>query len=181
MRRSQLQLFKNETKAYGGDLLKTRKGRRGPRPLDSKNSMHLVLRSSHAKGEWSFRVQKNSKKISFILRKFATKYGVKILSVANVGNHLHLHIQLTNRFGYKPFIRAVTSAIAMAITGISRWKKLDIQFWDLRPYTRVILGRNAWMILTKYIRLNQLEGMGYTREAAKSVMRWPDLAAVNTG
>ncbi len=172
----QTQLFKNEPKSYGGDLLKTRKGRRGPRPLDTKNSMHLVLRSSHAKGRWSFRAGGNSRKISLILRKFALKYGVKLLSVANVGNHLHLHIQLGNRYGYKPFIRATTAAIAMAITGMSRWKKLEIKFWDLRPYTRVVIGRKAWLILTKYIRINQLEGMGYTRETAQAVMQWPHMA-----
>lgn len=177
LKNSQIKLFKDEPKAYGGDLLKSRKGRRSGRPLDTKNSMHLVMRSSHAKGRWSFRVSENSKKVSKILRKFGTKYGVKVLSVANVGNHLHLHIQLGNRFGYKPFIRAITSAIAMAITGMSRWNKLEIKFWDLRPFTRVVIGRKAWEYLTKYIRVNQLEGMGYSRAAAKDVMRlYPEMA-----
>ncbi len=175
----QTKLFKDEPKAYGGDLLKKRKGRRGPRPLDTKNSMHLVLRSTHAKGVWSFRSSGNSKKISLIMRKFALKYGVKIFSVANVGNHLHLHIQLGSRYGYKPFIRATTAAIAMAITGVSRWKKLDIKFWDLRPYSRVVMGRKAWLILTKYIRVNQLEGMGHTRETAQAVMQWPHMARLS--
>lgn len=172
----QIKLFKDEPKAYGGDLLKTRKGRKRGRPLDTKNSMHMVLRSSQAKGPWSFRAGGNSRKIAQILRRFGSKYSVKILSVANVGNHLHLHLQLGHRYGYKPFIRAVTAAIAMAITGISRWNKLKIKFWDLRPFSRVVIGRRAWQYLTKYIRLNQLEGMGYSREAAKDVMRDPDMA-----
>lgn len=171
--RGQLKLLKNEPKAYGGELLKKRKGRSGPRPLDTKNSMHVVLRSSYAKGGWSFRVGENPKKVDRILKKFSVKYGVRILSVANVGNHLHLHIQLGTRFGYKPFIRAVTAAIAMAITGMSRWKNLKIKFWDLRPYTRVVVGREAWRHLTKYIRLNQLEGMGYARDVAKIVLNGP--------
>ncbi len=174
----QFALLKNEPKEYGGTLLRTRKGRRGPRPLDTKNSMHLVLRSSQAKGAWSFRRRENAKKISQILRKFAHKNGVRIHSIANVGNHLHIHLQLGNRFGFKPFIRAVTAAIAMAITGASRWKKTGIKFWDLRPYTRVVIGRQAWLALTKYIRLNQLEGMGFDRETAKAVMKWPDMARV---
>lgn len=180
MSRQQLKLFKNEPKAYGGSLLKKRKGRRGPRPLDTKNTMHLVLRSSHAKAGWSFRVGENPKKGSTILRKFARKYGVQLLAVANVGNHIHIHMKLGNRFGYKPFIRAVTSAIAMAITGMSRWKKLDLKFWDLRPYTRVMLGREAWLHLTKYIRVNQLEGMGYTRETAKIVMSYPGMGRLSS-
>lgn len=175
----QTKFFKDEPKSYGGELLKKRKGRRGARPLDTKNSMHLVMRSRHAKGPWSFKRSENSRKISLILRKFAVKYGVRILSVANVGNHLHLHIQLTTRFGYKPFIRAITAAIAMAITEMSRWNKLKIKFWDLRPFTRVVIGRKAWMILTKYIRVNQLEGMGYSRETAKAVMAWPEMAKLS--
>lgn len=179
-RRQQLKLFQTEPKAYGGTLLKKRKGRQGPRPLDTKNTMHLVLRSSHAKEGWSFRVGDNPKKVSFILRKFARKYGVQLLAVANVGNHVHIHMKLGNRFGYKPFIRAVTAAIAMAITGMSRWKRLKIKFWDLRPYTRVVLGREAWTHLTNYIRLNQLEGMGYTRETAKIVMSLPGMKGLSS-
>ncbi len=175
----QLKLFNDEPKAYGGDLLKKRKGRRGPRPLDTKNSMHLVLRSNHARGHWSFRVGDNPRKIAKILKRFAQKYGVRILSVANAGNHLHLHIQLGHRYGYKPFIRATTAAIAMAITGMSRWKKLDLRFWDQRPYSRVVIGRHAWAHLTKYIRVNQLEGMGYPRATAKAVMSWADMATLS--
>lgn len=171
--RGQFKLFKDEPKAYGGELFKKRKGRRGPRPLDTKNSMHLVLRSSHAKGGWSFRAGDNPKKVERILKKFSAKYAVRVLSVANVGNHLHLHIRLGNRYGYKPFIRAVTAAVAMAITGMSRWKKVKIKFWDLRPYTRVVLGKQAWVHLTKYIRLNQMEGMGYARDVAKIVINGP--------
>ncbi len=142
--------------------------------------MHLVLRSSHAKAGWSFRVGDNPKKVSSILKKFAKKYGVQLLAVANVGNHIHIHMKLGNRFGYKPFIRAVTAAIAMAITGVSRWKKIDLKFWDLRPYTRVVVGREAWIRLTKYVRVNQLEGMGYSREVAKIVIGYPGMEKLSS-
>lgn len=142
--------------------------------------MHLVLRSSHAKAGWSFRVGDNPKKVSSILKKFAKKYGVQLLAVANVGNHIHIHMKLGNRFGYKPFIRAVTAAIAMAITGVSRWKKIDLKFWDLRPYTRVVIGREAWIRLTKYVRVNQLEGMGYSREVAKIVIGYPGMEKLSS-
>ncbi|MEW6056181.1 MAG: hypothetical protein AB1540_06175 [Bdellovibrionota bacterium] len=85
--------------------------------------MHLVLRSSKATKEWSFTRPKHAAKIKHLTSKFAAKYGVKVYSVANVGNHLHFHLKLSNRFTYKPFIRALTSAIAMAVTGTSRWKR----------------------------------------------------------
>jgi REP element-mobilizing transposase RayT len=163
----QLNMFKKSHRAYGGELLKTRKGRSTGRPLDTKNSMHLVLRSSKAKNEWSFKTPGNRKKITAIVNKFSAKYGVKILSLANVGNHLHFHIRLSNRFGYHPFIRAVTAAIVMAVTGASRWRKGPKKFWDHRPFTRVVFGQRGFLAMNDYIQINQLEGLGVDRCQAR--------------
>ena len=108
------------TKSYGGKLLNTRKGRRCGRPLATRQSMHFVLRSSKAKGVLSFKYKNNPQRIKSIIAKFSHKYGIMVYSLANVGNHLHMHIKLGPRGGYKPFIRAVTSAIAMAVTGAGK-------------------------------------------------------------
>jgi len=118
--KNQLDLFKKGTDRYGGSLQTTRKGRAHGRPVSTKHSMHFVLRSTKARGEWSF--LRHKKAIAEILKRFAEKNGVLIESFANVGNHLHLHLKLSNRNAYKPFIRAVTSAIMMKVTGVSRWK-----------------------------------------------------------
>ncbi len=120
----QSEFFKKQKSAYGGDLLTTRKARARPRPLCTRNTMHLVLRSTKAKGEWSFKKPSNERKIEALLKKFSLRYGVKVISLANVGNHLHFQIKLSNRFTYRPFIRALTASIAMAVTGSSRWKPL---------------------------------------------------------
>ncbi|MGE4131765.1 MAG: transposase [Bdellovibrionales bacterium] len=88
--------------------------------------MHLVLRSSLARGRWSFLRPHNKQKIQSLVEKFAKRYGVRILSLANVGNHLHFHIQLTSRLMYKPFIRALTASIAMAVTGVNRWTRQKV-------------------------------------------------------
>lgn len=168
----QLDLLKKESKAYGGELMKKRKGRLGPRPLATKHTMHLVLRSSKAKGDWSFRKHKN--KINQLVDKFARKYGVQIFSMANVWSHLHLQIKLSNRHTYRAFIRALTAAIAMAVTGASRWKPmkklLKGKFWDYRPFTRVVIGLRAFLSLEDYIAVNQLEGQGYDRDHARLVV-----------
>jgi REP element-mobilizing transposase RayT len=141
--------------------------------------MHLVLRSSKAIGNWSFFRPANKNKIASIVQKFSEKYGVKILSFANVGNHLHFHIKLGNRFAYKPFIRAVSASIAMAITGASRWnplkKKPGDRFWDYRPFTRVIVGLRDFLGLRDYIEINQLEGFGMERPQAKFFLKWNQL------
>lgn len=172
----QIELLKKQNKSYGGELLKTRKGRSGPRPLATKDTMHLVLRSSKAVGEQSFKRPKNAARIRQIVNKFAFKYGVKIISLANVGNHLHFHIKLTNRFTYRPFIRAITSAIAMAVTGASRWNPLKMQakdrFWDYRPFTRVVQSFRAFLNLKDYIQINKLEGYGCRRDEARFIVAW---------
>lgn len=113
--------------------------------------------------------------------------------MANVGNHLHLQIKLSNRFGYRPFIRAVTAAIAMAVTGRNRWtvgnhadqlegihSKIDgssatakkrEKFWDYRPFTRVVKGFKAVLTLRDYLRINQLEGEGNHRNDARFMLQ----------
>lgn len=165
----QLQLLKRESSAYGGELLKTRKGRSRPRPLDTRHTMHLVLRSTKARGEWSFKRPRNEVKIREIVGKFAARYGVHVLSLANVGNHLHFQVRLTNRQLYRPFIRAVTAAIAMFVTGASRWKpmKKGERFWDYRPFTRIVTSFRGFLRLRDYIEINRLEGFGNSREQAR--------------
>jgi REP element-mobilizing transposase RayT len=165
----QLKFFKPEEKAYGSSLMTKRKGRKGPRPLAVKSTMHLVLHSTHAKGKWRFQATRDKWKP--IVRKFAKKYGVRIFSEADPGNHIHLHFQLANRHTYRAFIRAVTAAIAMAITGVSRWKKIDFKFWDRRPFTRVVIGRRGYLNASDYVRVNQLESQGYNRETARDGVR----------
>ena len=105
---------------------------------------------------------------------------MKILSLANVGNHLHLHLKLSHRATYAPFIRAVTGAIAIAVSGRSRWRavvtagkavKRKLHFWDYRPFTRVVVGFRAFLSLKDYILINQLEGQGYFRHEARMLIR----------
>lgn len=162
--------FKKQNLEYGGALLNTRKGRARGRPIDTRNSMHLVLRSSKAIGNYSFRKNEHSQKIKSIVKKFSQKYGIIVHSLANVGNHIHFHVHIYNRGTYKPFIRAITAAIAMAVSGASRWCKSKLgKFWDYRPFTRVIIGYKSFLTVQHYIELNQLEGFGYTKTQARFV------------
>lgn len=173
MKSRQLKFFAQDLNAYGGDLLKKRKGRKRGRPLDTRNTMHLVLRSTKAVGKWSFLRSHNKVRIEQIFKKFSARYGVKIIAMANVGNHLHLQIKLSNRFTYNPFIRAVTGAIAMAVTQTSRWRKLTTKerFWNCRPFTCVVKSLRAFLNLRDYIRVNELEGSGVPRAVAQLLVK----------
>lgn len=95
---------------------------------------------------------------------------MRVLDKADAGNHIHLTLQITNRFLYKPFIQALTSALMMAITGTSRWNKPlgAKKFWDHRPFSRVVaVGKKAYGILRDYLSINRLQGQGRTREEAE--------------
>jgi REP element-mobilizing transposase RayT len=177
----QLRLLPKFEESYGGELYKKRKGRAHGRPLSTQNSMHLVLRSTQAHGTKSFLEPSNARKITNFIKKFAAINHVRILSLANVGNHLHMHIKLGWRRGYKPFIQALTAAIAVSIGGQSRWsKKSSItegeahkktkKFWDLRPFTRIVQSFRALLTLNNYIEINRLEGQGYARREARMLI-----------
>ena len=168
-------------KAHGGVLRTTRQGR-GKRFLTETHSMHMVLRSSRAQGPWSFKRKDNERKIRRIVAKFTHKYKIEVESLAVVGNHVHFHLWLSNRKLYKAFIRAITSAIAMAITGVSRWNKKALEpskydevqrksFWDHRPYTKIIYSFRQFLKLSDYLEINKIEGLGYSKQAATKIFK----------
>lgn len=163
----QQQLLKNGEKHFGGEHFKRRKGR-GPRPLATKQTMHLVLRSTQAVGTKSFTRHRGL--IKRTLDRFAKKYAIKINGFANVGNHLHVHLKLTLRHTWRRFIRAFTAAIAVTIGGKSRWAPKTKRFWDRRPFTRVVIGWHGFKTLRNYIRINECEGHGVPREVARKIM-----------
>jgi hypothetical protein len=156
----QTSLFKPQKSDHGGNLKGVRKRKR---PLSTTHSVHLVLRTSHGG------LKKHSKAIEEILIKFGINYYVSLNSFANVGNHLHLQIKLQHRDLYAPYIRAITAAIMMKVTGFSRWKKKpkDFQFWNLRPFTRIASSYREFLRLKDYIAINIEEAKGLNREQAR--------------
>jgi hypothetical protein len=165
MATKQLQLLPKSQTSYGGEKRSTRKSRSTRRPLAVRKTMHVVLKSSLAKGEWSLR--RHQKRVAAITNKFAARHHVKLLKFANVGNHLHVHLQLSHRHSYAAFIRGWTAALAMAVTGVSRWSQPESLktrgFWDYRPFTRVVTTFREFKILNQYITKNQYEGEGIPR------------------
>jgi len=134
------------------------------------------LRSTKATGERSLRRHRTP--IENIIKTQASKARIKLYRFANVGNHLHLHIKLSNdiwhRKEYRRFIRAISGLIARQALGAQRSAaKLFAKerFWDLRPYTRVLSSWREFEWLIDYIKINQLEGMGIERALAKEMVR----------
>jgi REP element-mobilizing transposase RayT len=108
----QLSLFKAELKHFGGALLHGR--RRKSRPLNRKDAIHLVIRSSWAGAipQTSLTNKSNKGAIQKILNQYAKKYGVRLYQIAIVSNHIHLVLRIPNAGAYRNFIRVITGAIA---------------------------------------------------------------------
>jgi hypothetical protein len=160
-------LYRDHNLEYGGSLYKKRAGRDGPRPLvgnRADSSIHETLRSTQAKGTWSLRRHHGA--VCGIIERFAKKFHVHLIRYAVNYNHIHLNFDVPSRKAYVRFIRAISGAIAMAVTGASRLKPLLKKFWDLRPWSRVVEGNDDHDTVLRYLRINQLEGEGYSRKQA---------------
>ncbi len=157
-------------KAYGGEL-RNKACNRLMRPLVFRSgSVHISLKSTKAVGQFSFQNSKNRDRVKRFIHEFSAKKGVLILSMANVGNHIHLHVKLHNRDLYIAWIRGLTSGLAMIVMGLQGLKNLrdkKLRFWDQRPFSRVIENFKHFLTAKKYVEINQLEGMGMPRVEAE--------------
>lgn len=141
--------------AHGGGLNKNK--RKLERPISTKRSMHITLRSSQARGKWSFLNFKNRIHIESIVRQQARKFGVKIQDFANVGNHLHIKTRAATRQGFQSFLRSVTCLIARKVTGARRGVKLPRKFWDELAFSRVLKSYREEIHLRGYFVANRQE------------------------
>lgn len=145
--------------------------RKDYRPLTTKHSIHLVLRSHKAIGPLSFRHKRNKQLVEQILKKQARRFMVKICDFANVGNHLHLEIKILARKEFQGFLKSVTCLIARKITGARRGLKFG-RFWDHLAFTRVLTSFVEQKILSRYILANKIEAIGGPFARARFIEYW---------
>ncbi len=157
---------------HGGAILKDK--RKEARPFSHKNAIHLVLRSTQAKGAWSFLTPKNKTRVEKILENCARIYHIKIYRQINVGNHLHLLVKTeTKQYSiaqqeFRSFLRRLAGEIAFQITGAKKgaaFRSPDTNdgFWDRRPYSRLVTWGREFNALAKYFTKNFLESFGIAR------------------
>jgi len=148
---------------FGGRYLKNYNPKYD-RPMDSKKALHLVLKSSQATGEKSFKSEKYEAKIWGIISHHAEKTGIKIYEYANGGNHLHLLLHAKHRDDYTAFIRAITGLIARTVGESERGKPLKKKFWDARPFSRIVgYAKKEFSAMKTYLLRNTLEAIGWIR------------------
>lgn len=146
-------------KDFGGSLIKG--NAREQRPISVKRPLHLVMRSSLAKGERSFLNPKRSRIIRELIHRSANDHGVKIYRFANSGNHLHFILLPGSRAAFMRFIRSISGVIARVTLGAQRGKALGIKFWDARPFTRILEWGKDYRRACNYLKQNILEALGF--------------------
>ena len=158
-------LERNNLKHFGGAYLKNSNPKE-KRPISIKKSMHLVMRSSYAKGNYS--LLKKSKEIQSLISAQGKTFGVKVYRQANGGNHLHLILLPRSRQAFNGFIRAISGLIVRVVLEIERGRpffKTDRKglegFWDKRPFTRIVEWGRDFKGVCNYLLKNTLEALGF--------------------
>ncbi len=158
---------------FGGSFLKNSHAK-SARPISSKLPMHIVLKSSIAKGSLSFLFPKNQNTVKSILKKSAQIFHIQILEFSNNGNHLHLLIRGRNRNDIKNFIRTLSALLPRYIQNKHKGHK-DIKhssmnppneskkttsFWDQRAFSRIVESYKGYFVARDYVLMNHLESLG---------------------
>lgn len=162
-RRKQLAFFDEPKKEFGGTLLKNTHAR-GKRPLCSKRSLHLILKTENAclkrdaRGvACDRRLFKKRQEILALLQKKREQYSIRLHSYFIGANHIHLHISLTRRQRYFAWIRSVTGLIARLFLQAEKGRPSGERFWTHRPFTRIVEAGRDFFGLQRYIEKNELE------------------------
>lgn len=103
-----------------------------------------------------------------ILEKYAKFFSVKVEQLSVQNDHIHILIRTSRRNQFHHFFRVVSGQIAqsfekeglLAVTGTPQQK---ISIWKHRPFSRVVRGWKAYLIIRNYIQLNEKEALGQIR------------------
>jgi REP element-mobilizing transposase RayT len=163
-------LKKAANASHGGDLSKGK--RKTFRPVDPKQALHVVLKSSKAKGEHSLLHPRHCNSIDSFVKRTAKKWGVRLYRYANVGNHLHLLVQVPTREAWKRFSKELSGGIAQIVTGARKGSALPRDddstapesakrgFWDHLLFTRIVSFGRDFKVVTRYLAKNLFEAAG---------------------
>lgn len=155
---------------YGGELRKKAAFRKA-RPLTHRQgSIHLTMRSSQARGGFSFLTIKNQKRTADFVSSFSKKRGIQILKFENAGNHLHFRIRVANRNLYKAWIRGLSAGLALIAMSQQELMKLKSQkksFWDYRPFTRILSETRSRIPMQNTKGMTWLIAQGYSQDFAE--------------
>ncbi len=162
--------------AFGGSLLKGSHPKK-KRVFSARVPMHVVLKSSQAVGSHS--LLRYGSAVARILAEQARRHHVRLDGVANAGNHLHLLLQAPSRECLSNFLRAIAGRIAQLAGGDMRPAAaqegplqlgLERNFWDARPFSRLVSWGQDLRHVSRYLGLNATEtALGKSRAGTRAM------------
>jgi hypothetical protein len=123
--------------------------------------MHVILRSSRARRDWS--MLKRAEEVDALVRKLAHRYRVRLHKFANVGNHLHLLVQVKRKEDFQNFLRVLAQGLMFLLTGARKGNPVG-KFWDALAFSRVVEWGRDWRGMLAYLDKNLLEARGFPRD-----------------
>jgi hypothetical protein len=102
------------------------------------------------------RTQQSFTGFSRILKAKSKKFGVTIGDFANVGNHLHIKIKISNRRMFQSFLKSTMTLIARQITGAKKGNPVG-RFWQGLAHTRVLMTSYEVLQLKGYLAANRAQ------------------------
>jgi REP element-mobilizing transposase RayT len=155
--------FSNVT-AHGGESAHGK--RKTMRPLDPKQAVHLILKSSRALGPHSMLSPRHCNRIETLAHNLAKKWGIRIYRYANVGNHLHFLVKSRTRRAWRAFLRELSGSIAILVTGARKGQAE--KFWDQLAFTRIVKFGRDFNGVALYLIGNIFEAMGVPLKKLKA-------------
>lgn len=139
-------------KYYGGSLCY----RKVERPLDPNKAVHVTMRSVVCtKG---ITLRKHTAGINKYILKFSEKFAVRVYKHSVNSNHIHIVMRVKDRKQFVDFIRALSGSIALKM----KLKYNIVQdFWQERPFTRLVSWGRDFQNVCKYIFKNFKETVGF--------------------
>jgi REP element-mobilizing transposase RayT len=142
---------------HGGSV---RPGRRKiARPFSARRPMHVVLRSTLARGRWSLRRPETEELLRKVMRTLAHRNDVRVYEFANAGNHVHMVVRAKQRPHFQAFLRAFAGIAARLVTGARRGRPVG-KFWDDLAYSRLLRWGREFDRARAYVIRNEFEARG---------------------
>ena len=173
----QFSFFKSTGKhqlCHGGALRNRRKGR-SSRPLSTREPLHCVFKiNSHQFKLRGLRHSHSFQLIHQIVDQYKRRFHVGVEQISIQKDHVHLLIRTKRRSQFHHFFRVVAGQIAQRFEQRS-WIATDTPkrsqkgtrktthgtgLWRYRPYSRIVRGYKAYLIVRDYIQLNEQEALG---------------------
>jgi REP element-mobilizing transposase RayT len=134
--RTRLNSQLNPKRTHGG--VPSLHKRKTIRPFSPNAPVHLVLRSTRARGAWSLLHRRNRAKVNAMIYVYAKRFQVKVYRAENVGNQLHLLVKAQEKKQLADYLRVLAGRVAVVVSGAQKQVKRIGKFWDYLYWSRLV-------------------------------------------